>query len=173
MVVHEVCVAAALLWVLRTRGLDARRLAQRPSGADAVRGVGLAFAVWAAYTALWITSALLVPGSTQGLRGAYRVDGPLGFEIVLLVSVVNPIFEEGFVCGYVLSALTSKVGINAAVAVSVAIRLTYHLYQGPIALLSVIPMGAIHALWYAKAQRLAPIIISHAILDFVALVPYS
>lgn len=91
----------------------------------------------------------------------------------MLVSVVNPIFEEGFVCGYVLSALTSKVGINAAVAVSVAIRLTYHLYQGPIALLSVIPMGAIHALWYAKAQRLAPIIISHAILDFVALVPYS
>jgi uncharacterized protein len=168
----ELCAAAVLAWFFSARGASIRLLIQPPSRRDLVAGIGLAIAVWIAYTVIWITSALVVPGSTRGLRGAYLIDGNLGLLVVLLISVVNPAFEEILVCGYLLSRLTEKINVNAAIGIGVLVRLLYHLYQGPIACLSVIPMGAIYGMWYTKTRRIWPLIIAHGILDFLAFAPY-
>jgi membrane protease YdiL (CAAX protease family) len=52
---------------------------------------------------------------------------------------------------------------------SVAIRVLYHLYQGP-ASAGIIPIGFVFAYWYARTGRLWPAVIAHGLMDFFGLI---
>ncbi len=126
----------------------------------------------------------------------------LSWSTVIVASVINPFYEEIFVCGYVISVLSAhraraavalsrvtaegkveSVGIEAAqptplavqaaslamaVNVSAVIRLSYHLYQGVAGVLAIVPLGLLFGFWFARTRQLWPLIVAHAILDFVA-----
>lgn len=96
----------------------------------------------------------------------------VGLETVLLLSIVNPIFEEVFVCGYVITALRKTHSVFFAINVSIALRVAYHLYQGPVGVANVVPLGLLFSFWHVKTGRLWPLIVAHAILDFVGLALY-
>jgi len=85
----------------------------------------------------------------------------------ILASFVNATFEEGFVVGYLLKAVEHE-GVVFAVGLSVLIRLLYHTYQGPIAILSVLPLGITFGLVYWRIKQLSPLILAHAALDLLA-----
>ena len=70
------------------------------------------------------------------IERAPKADKDLSMQLVFLVSVVNGIFEELFVAGYIITALTPRRGMWMAINVSVVVRLLYHLYQGPIGVLT-------------------------------------
>jgi membrane protease YdiL (CAAX protease family) len=72
----------------------------------------------------------------------------------------------------VVAALKERADVSTAVTISTAIRLLYHLYQGPIAFVGIVPFGFVLAWWYARTGRLWPVIVAHALADFVALVGY-
>jgi len=59
--------------------------------------------------------------------------------------------------------------LPAAVAISVAIRVSYHLYQGIPGLIAIVPMGLLFGIWFARTRQLWPLIVAHAIFDFVGL----
>jgi membrane protease YdiL (CAAX protease family) len=82
---------------------------------------------------------------------------------------VNPVFEELFVLGYVVQSLRKTFSLTLAVNVSVAIRLSYHLYEGPQAVIPIAIFGLMVTFAYVRLGRLWPIIVAHAILDFLAL----
>ena len=85
-------------------------------------------------------------------------------------SLINAVFEEVFVCGYVVSSLRERIGVTNAISVSAGIRVAYHLYKGvALAVLSVTPLALIFAIWFARTRRLAPLILAHATIDFVVL----
>ena len=44
------------------------------------------------------------------------------------------------------------VSVATAVNISAAIRLSYHLYQGVAGVLSVVPMGLLFAIWFARTR---------------------
>jgi membrane protease YdiL (CAAX protease family) len=104
------------------------------------------------------------------------VMGPVPNEIsgsmplVLAVSIVNPLFEELLVLAYVVQSMRKRFGLNIAMNVSIAIRVSYHLYQGPLIIIPIAVFGVIMTLVYVRLGRLWPVIVAHAILDFVALV---
>ena len=54
------------------------------------------------------------------------------------------------------------------IALSAVIRLSYHVYQGPIILVSILPMGILFAWLYWRTKRLWPLILAHAVLDFTS-----
>jgi membrane protease YdiL (CAAX protease family) len=83
--------------------------------------------------------------------------------------LINPIFEEVFVCGYVVSSLRDRLGVANAVTVSAGIRVAYHLYQGTLGALVKAPGALIFAIWFARTRRLAPLIVAHAVMDVSAL----
>jgi membrane protease YdiL (CAAX protease family) len=89
--------------------------------------------------------------------------------MVLLVSLLNPLFEEILACSYVIEALRSRLGVVAAINVSTALRVSYHVYQGPFAFLWVAMLGLLFAYAYVKWRRLWPVVVAHSIHDFVAL----
>jgi len=64
---------------------------------------------------------------------------------------------------------TSQHGDIRAVNISAGIRVAYHLYQGPMAVLAIVPYARIAAVWFARTKRLAPLIVAHALMDFIAL----
>ena len=89
--------------------------------------------------------------------------------LVLLVSLLNPLFEEILACSYVIEALRSRLGLVAAINVSTALRVSYHVYQGPFAFLWVAMLGLLFAYAYVKWRTLWPVVVAHSIHDFVAL----
>jgi membrane protease YdiL (CAAX protease family) len=73
------------------------------------------------------------------------------------------------VVGYVIQALEAKQGIVFAIGISVLIRLLYHTYQGPIAAISIIPMGLIFAVVFWRWRNVVPLIVAHTIMNGLAL----
>jgi len=53
------------------------------------------------------------------------------------------------------------------------LRLSYHLYQGAQGVVSIVPLGLVFTLWFARTGQLWPVIVAHAIFDFAALVPFA
>ena len=97
---------------------------------------------------------------------------PLSLPIVVLTSLVNPVFEELFVVGYVFAVFGDKNRIMA-INVSVALRLAYHLSQGPAAVVFILPMAVVFAWWYSTRPSLWPLLMAHVALDFIGLAPHT
>jgi membrane protease YdiL (CAAX protease family) len=171
-VVYELPVGAAVLGFMRLRGWSLARLGLRITARETLVGFGLAFlAELACYAALFAL-VMASPDLTKAMVASQAKPGGFGLWIVLVLSIVNPAFEETFVCGYVVAALKERADVSTAITISVAIRLLYHLYQGPLAFVGVVPFGFVLAWWYARTGRLWPVIVAHALADFVALVGY-
>jgi membrane protease YdiL (CAAX protease family) len=99
---------------------------------------------------------------------SYAPAAPPSLMAIVLVSTVNPVFEEVFAGAYVIKTLHRRFGLTAAIWVSVAIRAAYHLYQGIPSLPTHVAYGLALGLVYARYGRLWPLILSHALLDAFA-----
>lgn len=165
-------VAIILLWkFLSLRGWQLQQVGLVPTAGGTLTGVGLSLAAYLAYAIVWMLSSHFVPGLAEQADSLVAPD--IGPGTVLVISVLNPVFEELFVCGYVITALRKTSSVRFAVNVSVGIRLAYHLYQGVVGVIGVIPLGIIFAYWFVKTGRLWPVIIAHAIFDFLGLLAYA
>lgn len=89
--------------------------------------------------------------------------------LIALVCVVNPLFEEMLVCGYVIGALRRRYGVIVAINFSAALRVALHLDQGAFAILWVGLIGLLCAYLYVRTRRLWPLVVAHMIHDFVVL----
>jgi len=132
----------------------------------------LAFAL--AWTAQTVSTTVLVE-LFRSLRGdidsmwSYRPAARTSLVAVYLASIINPVFEEVIVCGYVIPVIARRYGETTAINVSVLIRTSYHLYQGIAALPFHVAYGLMQGYMYVRFRNLWPLIVSHALLDFFAL----
>jgi membrane protease YdiL (CAAX protease family) len=92
----------------------------------------------------------------------------LSFPVVVLVSLVNPLFEEGILLAYVIPTLRSQ-GLKTALGVSLFLRLATHLYQGPQAEIGILLTGLLFFFYYWRTQKIWPPVLAHAMLDFLGL----
>lgn len=173
LVVYEVVTFLALWWFLRQRSWTAERIGAMPSLSDIPLGVGLSIATYIAYIAVWMLAAVAMPNTLRSIHAPALVAGRFDLLTVLVASIVNPIFEETFLCGYVVTSLTPARSSATAVNVSVGIRALYHLYQGPLVAVGIIPFGLVLTWYYARSRRLWPVILAHAIFDFLGLIAYA
>jgi membrane protease YdiL (CAAX protease family) len=86
---------------------------------------------------------------------------------VFLAAVVSAVFEELFVAGYVITALSATRGPWTAVNVSTGLRVLYHLHQGPLGVLTIVPLGLLFGWVYVRTRQLWPLIAAHVLLDVV------
>jgi membrane protease YdiL (CAAX protease family) len=96
-----------------------------------------------------------------------------GFGVSLLSIVftcVNPFFEELIVRAYTMSEIQSAGGsVGVAIVVSLALQMSYHLYQGAAHAIGLATIFTIFSIYYAQTRRIAPIIVAHLIMDSLAL----
>ena len=151
-------ITAPVVWmVLRSRGWKWADFAVHASKGATLLGVMLAGAILVS----WYAFELVL--------GKMPVTNTSGWLSITALSIVNPLYEELLVLGYVVQALRKRFGLTAAFNVSLAVRLVYHLYQGPLAVIPIAFFGLVMSLVYVRLGRLWPCIVAHAILDFVAL----
>ena len=166
---YELAILVLLCGFLRVRGWSFADVGLEPR----LRGIVEGAVLWGVVLiATWIVASLAVNFSPEVraaiMRSTFKGDGLQSLPIVAL-SIVNPLFEELFVCGYLITALRGLVSPTMAINASVCLRLAYHLYQGPVGVVSIIPAGLIFAYWFTRTGRLWPIIVAHATDDLLSL----
>lgn len=165
---YELLIFSILLPFLRARGWTFKRLGMRGSRWDLLVGLMLAVGAYLTYAVLAIVVGRIWPVSRAALTRVL-VGSHITWGTAIAVSVVNPVFEEMFVCGYLVTTLKDRIGPHHAVNVSTGIRVLYHLYQGIQGVIGIAPFGLILGYWFARTGRLWPVIVAHAVTDFAGL----
>ena len=157
---------------LYLRGWTRSRLGVRVTAMDTLIGLGLVAVGYVGFVLMWWIAAAM--GIRPGYAGAHRelVAHGLTLPVVIAVSVLNPIYEETFLCGYIVTSAKAVNRTVSGVNASIAIRLLYHLYQGGIGVLQIIPIGLIFTWWYARTGRLWPVFVAHALFDAMSLLQF-
>jgi membrane protease YdiL (CAAX protease family) len=169
LVILESVLLAALAAFLSARGWTLARIGLRPSAAETLTGLGLLVTYYMAVIVLWQFYATFVPHMARAAASNDLFANNFGMLTVIAVSIVNPVFEELFLCGYLISALEDRTSVWTPIHISVGIRVVCHLYQGPWGALAIMPMGLIFALYYVRFGRLWPLIAGHAAMDLIGL----
>ncbi len=169
-VVMELAQSLFLIWFLRIRGWTLEKIGLRVTLRGTALGLGLLVVTYAVILAVQVGAQSVLPIDMPAAFRAYPgAAADLSMHLVFLVSTVNGIYEEVFVAGYVIASLAPVRGLWTAVNVSTGIRLLYHLYQGPVGILSIVPMGLIFGYLFARTRQLWPLILAHILMDIVGL----
>jgi len=169
LLVSELVVLAMILPFLHARGWKASELGLNFTWRDVPQAALLLGLAYLGYMVLWLCVSLAFPEAASAAASRNLVGANLGLGTVIATSLVNGVFEELFVVGYLIQGLRSRVSVVAAINISVFIRLTYHLYQGSIGVIGIVPFGLVFAWWYVRSGRLWPLMIAHAAQDLIAL----
>jgi len=161
----------ALLWIRgwtpATVGLGRPRLVDLPLG------IGLGLLCQALFVGCWTLCWYITPNIIHLVHPRLVSASHLSWTWIALVSAINPFFEEIFVCAYPIAIARRTRWTTVGVVMSILIRATYHLYQGPLALFAVVPLGIVFALYFATTGRLWPLIVAHMALDLFGLGVHS
>lgn len=166
----EIVLAAIWLPFLRRRGWVVSHTTRAFESMDVLRCLGLAGGAWFLTVPAYYAAIAAWPGFAARLT--FRFTGTVSWLTVLGLVVLNPVFEEAFYEGYIANVLRRS-GSSVALGVSAAVRLVIHLYQGRIALVTILPTGLLFTGYYLRTRRLWPLIVGHALLDLIALVPLA
>ena len=108
------------------------------------------------------------PGNNAGTPAAVNYTINIGVGPLIIFSVLNPVFEEFILVGYIVSAAGKRFGLIISTAISVFFRLSFHIYQGPVILLSILPMGIIFTVYFWYKKSIIPLVIGHGVMDFLS-----
>ncbi len=162
--VIEVFALGIIVLVLRNSSWKPNDFGVRFSIRDIATGALLALAAIVANAISFVVLSMLSASEFSITSSDLSV---LGIAAIVLI---NPFYEEFLVVGYVFAAL-ERMGCTTTTAInfSVGLRLLYHLYQGPVGVIAIIPIGLLMAFVYARWRRLWPLVIGHALLDIYGL----
>jgi membrane protease YdiL (CAAX protease family) len=93
------------------------------------------------------------------------------FSIVLML-IVNSIFEETILIGYLFKRL-ERLHIAIIIIFSLLIRLSFHTYQGTAEIPRVIALGLVLGLYYGLYKKLLPVILAHGIGNLLFFLNYE
>jgi membrane protease YdiL (CAAX protease family) len=164
-IAEEVVLLALVLAILQIRGWTIHRLGLRFSWRAVLAGVPLFIWYFLIYWLLATAAIAIAPSVEAAFANGMHIQAAPAAMVLFIV--LNSFFEEITVTGYVVTAL-EKEGAALAITASTLIRFGYHLYQGPVASLSILPLGLLFGVVYWKWRTLWPLIIAHTIANFLA-----
>ncbi|HUR79864.1 MAG TPA: CPBP family intramembrane glutamic endopeptidase [Thermoanaerobaculia bacterium] len=161
----ELLILAVVAAILRARGWTTERLGLRFSWGAALAGIPL-FVIFLLIYWITATCVLLVFPAARTVW-AFRIHPEAPIEWMLVLFIVNSLFEELIVTAYVTESLREH-GAALVISASTLLRFSYHLYQGPLASLSILPLGLLFATLYWQRRTLWPLMVAHTIFNLVS-----
>jgi uncharacterized protein len=169
MIVHEVGSLLLLWYVLSRSGRTFSSLGLRISFRGFLSGLGLVAGAFVVYFFAWY----LVQFVHKLFFGAYlAVHSPsfsfprASWALVVPMLLLNPLFEELIVRGYLMTELRERTGSTfLAVAASALVQASYHLYQGLPAATCLLAGFLVLSTYYARTKNLFPPVIAHLAAD--------
>jgi CAAX protease family protein len=163
---REAAYAAVALAYLHARGYDLMQLLPAPSAVGTLAGFGLYLAT--VFGSWPIEAAVRAAHSAPQPIDDMVAGAAISFVPIIGVSVVNGLYEEVFLLGYLQRAL-ERFGLAFAVSASLLVRMAYHLYQGPSGAASVIAFGLILSAYFVWQRKLWPVVSAHIFADILGL----
>jgi membrane protease YdiL (CAAX protease family) len=168
---HEAISLLLLGYVLSRRNLGFKDIGLRWSLKDA----GVGFLVAGVSYAAYVIGALVVQLVHYAVYHSFAngPDGAAFFAHPGIASVpfvlLNPFFEELIVRAYVMTEVLDLTGSSLlAVALSVGIQFSYHLYYGWPGAVALAFQFLIFAIYYSRSRRALPVVVAHAFFDISA-----
>lgn len=159
----ELTLGAVALGFLHARRYAVASLVPAPTAKGAVAGIGLYFVIWCVYLVLLTPFA----ADPQEQPVALMVqDARLTLPVVIMLAMVNGVYEEIFLLGFLLNGLRGY-GLSIALGAMLLVRVLCHLYQGPMGALSILFFGLVLGLYYIRYQLLWPPVFAHILGDIV------
>lgn len=163
-IVLELVIIGIVATILHVRGWTPERLGLRFSWGAALAGVPLFVIYLLIY---WITATfVLMLFPAVRTVWTFKMHPLAPFWLMVVFFCVNSLFEEMIVTAYVTESLKDQ-GAAVVIGTSTLLRFTYHLYQGPLASLSIIPLGLLFATLYWQRRTLWPLMVAHTITNIV------
>jgi uncharacterized protein len=158
----ELVILVPLLWIGRIRGWSVATFGSRISWKGTGGGI-----------LLFVVAEMVSIGVTLGAQIIHPEHSPftvgrLAVLAVLLISIINPIFEEVLETGYFIHSL-QRFGMWPAVLASAVFRGLFHLQFGINTALSVFVMGVVFGFTYWRWRQLWPLVFAHSLMDLLAL----
>jgi membrane protease YdiL (CAAX protease family) len=161
-IVTELVLGGVAVAFLALRGYDVASLWPMPTLRGSLAGVGLFFGVWL------VGGVLTWPlhyGPEQPIDKMVH-DAVLSLPLLIAMAMVNGAFEEIFLLGALLRGLR-HFGVSVALGVPLLVRVSYHLYQGPVGVIWVLGAGLAFSLYYLRHGKLWPVMFAHTLWDIV------
>ena len=166
MIVTECVLGALALVFLRLRGHSLSALMPRPSWRGGVVGAllfGVAMVAWQLVALVFDENSIQSQPISEIMSRTH-----VSLVMALSLAVVNGLYEETFLTGYLLEAFRGW-GASIAIGVPTLVRLLYHVYQGPIGAVSAVVFGMVMSLFYWRTKWLWPVVFAHILADSIAL----
>jgi uncharacterized membrane protein YhaH (DUF805 family) len=171
-IVQEATALFLLGYVLSRRGLRFSSLGFRWS----LRGLGVGVLVTGLSYATYALSSTIIQVFHYSIYRSLAT-GPTANDffahpsaVAIPYSLLNPFFEELIVRAYLMTEVIDLTGSSTlAVALSVAVQFSYHLYYGWAGAISLSFLFLVLALYYVRSRSALPVIIAHGFFDVYAL----
>jgi membrane protease YdiL (CAAX protease family) len=163
--------ALGLLWyVLQRRGMSLTNLGFIWTRGDVGRSIllriGGSLAFYGIYFAIYFSGLTHVSHKESSAHVSHILFGGGISAATILFQFINPFFEELIARAYVMTEIKFLTNsATKAIIVSTLLQTSYHFYQGA-------PMALAHggtfltwSIYYAKTNRIAPIILAHLYSD--------
>lgn len=160
----ELILGGAALGYLYFRGHNLALFIPAPTAYGSLAGVALCAA---ATFASWVIASAFMAGDSSAQPVDQMVaDSTFSLVPLLGVSIVNGLYEETFLVGYLQRALEGY-GASFALGASLLVRMSYHLYQGPAGAAAILGFGAVLGLYFLRTRKLWPIVFAHMLADIL------
>jgi len=156
-VVFQLLTLSVVLWIGRIRGWSFVTFGFRPSWKRSGSGVLL----FGAFLLIQHVIGLLSREVFHSASDFHRTS-QLTLPFVILISVVNPVFEETIECGYFFHVL-QRHGMWLTVLASATFRGLIHSTMGIGGFISMFAEGLLHGFVYWRCRQLWPLIVAHAL----------
>ncbi len=158
----ELLLFAPVLWIGKIRGWSVATFGCQISWRGA--GVGIL---------LFVVAEAASIGATMAARSIHPEQSPftvgrLAVLPVLLISIINPVFEEVLETGYFIHSL-QRFGAWPAVLASAVFRGLFHLQFGINTAVGLLAYGLIFGFAYWRWRQLWPLVVAHSLADLLAL----
>jgi membrane protease YdiL (CAAX protease family) len=171
-IVQEVTALLLLGYVLSRRNLRFKDLGLRWSLRDAAEGlllVGISYVLYVIghYFVYYFQYAIFGFVAKSPNASDFFAHPSI---VILPFSLLNPFFEELIVRAYLMTEIIQLTGsMVLAVALSVLVQFSYHLYYGWAGAIALSFQFLTFALYYASSRRALPVIVAHGFFDIYAL----
>jgi membrane protease YdiL (CAAX protease family) len=161
-VILETIVLGAILQLGKIRGWSIATFGSRISWRGTGGGILLFIVTALALVVVGALANIVHPQPTRFTAAGLTVPA------IILLSVINPVFEEVLEVGYFIHSLQAY-GLWAAVPASALFRAFLHMYQGINGMIGIFVIGLIFGWAYSKWRQLWPLVVAHSLWDFFAL----
>jgi len=166
LIAQELAFGGPLALLLAWRGWTGQTLGlAKPRISDALVAAGLFILVYVLSLVAAVMALQVLPDHGPPFSFMERPS----VALLIVVSLLNSLYEEVLVCAYVIERFAKCRWRWLGLAISFVLRLSYHVYQGPMGLMQIAIVGIVFGAWYRYRRRLWPLVGVHAAIDLIGL----